>query len=109
MGPKLLNNFVLFHSQGTAEQWSTNLPSAALHANTQIRIYQTSGSGSGPTCCDNWFVDEQAYLDAPSSYVELTKNVPMNAVTPTYSGACPNMVNFSALPTGLTINSTTVK
>ena len=80
-----LNTWLGSTAGGTAEQWSTNLPSAALHANTQIRIYQTSGSGSGPTCCDNWFVDD-VYLDAPSSYVELTKNVPMNAVTPTYSG-----------------------
>ena len=102
-----LNTWLGSTTGGTAEQWSTNLPSAALHANTQIRIYQTSGSGSGPTCCDTWFVDD-VYLDAPSSYVELTKNVPMNAVTPTYSGGSVQTWSISpALPTGLTINSTT--
>ena len=33
----------------------TALPAAALHANAQFRIHQTSGSS---TCCDYWFVDD---------------------------------------------------
>ena len=42
-----LNTWLGSTSGGTVQQWSTNLPSAALHANTQIRIEQISGSGSG--------------------------------------------------------------
>ena len=34
-------------------QFMTTLPAAALHANSQFRIHQTSGSS---TCCDYWFV-----------------------------------------------------
>lgn len=54
-------------SGGTAQQWSTNLPTAALHANTQIRISQISGSGSGATCCDFWFVDDVNLASPPES------------------------------------------
>ena len=36
-------------SSGSATQYMTNLPAAALHTNSQIRFHQTSGSG---TCCD---------------------------------------------------------
>ena len=40
------------------QQWSTNLPAAALHSTSQIRLNQVSGSGSGATCCDFWFIDD---------------------------------------------------
>ncbi len=53
---------------GTVQQWSTNLPQAALHANTQIRINQISGSGSGATCCDFWFVDDVHLASPPESH-----------------------------------------
>lgn len=42
----------------TAQQWSANLPAAALHSTSQIRLNQISGSGSGATCCDFWFIDD---------------------------------------------------
>jgi len=89
---------------GTAQNWSTNLPSAALHANTQIRIYQNSGSG---TCCDTWFVDDVLIVVPTSDYV-LTKNVTMNTVTPTFSGGPVQTWAISpTLPTGLIFDSTT--
>lgn len=47
---------------GTAQQLSINLPTAALHANAQIRAHQNSGSS---TCCDYWFFDD-VFLDIPS-------------------------------------------
>ena len=50
------------------QQWSTNLPAAALHATSQIRINQISGSGSGATCCDFWFVDDVNLASPPESH-----------------------------------------
>jgi hypothetical protein len=50
-------------SGGTVEQYMTTLPAAALHASTQIRFEQTSGSG---TCCDYWFIDD-VHLALPPS------------------------------------------
>ena len=50
------------------QQWSTNLPAAALHATSQIRISQISGSGSGATCCDFWFVDDVNLASPPESH-----------------------------------------
>ena len=47
-------------STNIATQYMTNLPAAALHATTQIRFHQTSGSG---TCCDYWFVDDELMLN----------------------------------------------
>ena len=55
-------------SGGTAQQWSANLPQAALHANTQIRITQISGSGASGTCCDFWFVDDVHLASPPESH-----------------------------------------
>ena len=40
-------------------QYMTTLPAAALHANAQFRIHQTSGSS---TCCDYWFVDDLSLI-----------------------------------------------
>ena len=51
-------------STNIATQYMTNLPAAALHATTQIRFHQTSGSG---TCCDYWFVDDVHFATPPSS------------------------------------------
>ena len=48
---------------GTNQQWMGTLPAAALHANTQIRFEQISGSG---TCCDFWFIDD-VHLALPPS------------------------------------------
>ncbi|DAC33132.1 MAG TPA: hypothetical protein D7I05_06790, partial [Candidatus Poseidoniales archaeon] len=42
-------------SNNTWTFFSWNLPSAALHANAQVRFHQTSGSS---TCCDYWFIDD---------------------------------------------------
>ena len=50
-------------SGGTNIQWMGTLPAAALHANTQIRFEQISGSG---TCCDYWFIDD-VHLALPPS------------------------------------------
>ena len=63
-----LNTWMGATSGGTPQQWSTNLPAAALHANTQIRINQVSGSGSGATCCDFWFVDDVHLASPPESH-----------------------------------------
>ena len=63
-----LNTWSGATSGGTVQQWSTNLPPAALHANTQIRINQISGSGSGATCCDFWFVDDVHLASPPESH-----------------------------------------
>ena len=48
------------------------MPPAALHANTQIRINQISGSGSGATCCDFWFVDD-VHLASPPELIGLAQ------------------------------------
>ena len=45
-------------------QFMTTLPAAALHANSQFRIHQTSGSS---TCCDYWFVDDIRIATPPES------------------------------------------
>ena len=45
-------------------QYMTTLPAAALHANSQFRIHQTSGSS---TCCDYWFVDDIHIATPPES------------------------------------------
>jgi len=45
-------------------QFMTILPAAALHANSQFRIHQNSGSG---TCCDYWFVDDVHIATPPES------------------------------------------
>lgn len=63
-----LNTWLGSTAGGTAQQWSTNLPAAALHANSQIRITQISGSGSGATCCDFWFVDDVNLASPPESH-----------------------------------------
>ena len=51
-------------SPKTNFQYMTTLPAAALHANAQFRIHQTSGSG---TCCDYWFVDDIHIATPPES------------------------------------------
>ena len=63
-----LNTWSGATSGGTVQQWSTNLPQAALHANTQIRITQISGSGASGTCCDFWFVDDVHLASPPESH-----------------------------------------
>ena len=45
-------------------QFMATLPAAALHANAQFRIHQTSGSS---TCCDYWFVDDVHIATPPES------------------------------------------
>ena len=62
-----LNTWLGSTSGGTAQQWSTNLPQAALHSTTQIRINQISGSGAG-SCCDFWFVDDVHLASPPESF-----------------------------------------
>ncbi|MBT4924744.1 MAG: hypothetical protein HON16_03200, partial [Euryarchaeota archaeon] len=49
---------------GAPQQWTTNLPAAALHATTQIRLTQIYGSG---TCCDYWFIDDVHLASPPES------------------------------------------
>ena len=51
-------------SQTTNFQFMTTLPAAAIHANSQFRIHQTSGSS---TCCDYWFVDDIHIATPPES------------------------------------------
>ena len=51
-------------SGGSVTQFMTTLPSAAVHANSQFRIYQNSGSS---TCCDYWFVDDVHIATPPES------------------------------------------
>ena len=58
------NTFSGGGSQTSNFQYMTNLPSAALHTNSQVRIHQTSGSS---TCCDYWFVDDVHFATPPSA------------------------------------------
>ena len=51
-------------SQTSNFQFMTTLPAAAVHANSQFRIHQTSGSS---TCCDYWFVDDIRIATPPES------------------------------------------
>ena len=51
-------------SQTSNFQFMTTLPAAAIHANSQFRIHQTSGSS---TCCDYWFVDDIRIATPPES------------------------------------------
>ena len=51
-------------SQTSNFQFMTTLPAAAVHANSQFRIHQTSGSS---TCCDYWFVDDIHIATPPES------------------------------------------
>ena len=51
-------------SQTTNFQFMTTLPAAALHASSQFRIHQTSGSS---TCCDYWFIDDIHIATPPAS------------------------------------------
>ena len=51
-------------AQTTNSQFMTVLPAAAVHANSQFRIHQTSGSS---TCCDYWFVDDIHLATPPES------------------------------------------
>lgn len=48
-------------------QYMTMLPAAAIHANSQFRIHQTTGSGGSGTCCDFWFVDDVHIATPPES------------------------------------------
>ncbi len=59
-----LQSFTGGGSQTTNYQMMMTLPSAAVHANSQFRIYQNSGSG---TCCDYWFVDDVHIATPPES------------------------------------------
>ena len=58
------NTFAGGGSQTSNFQYMTNLPPAALHTNSQVRIHQTSGSS---TCCDYWFVDDVHFATPPSA------------------------------------------
>lgn len=58
------NTFSGGGSQTSNFQYMTNLPPAALHTNSQVRIHQTSGSS---TCCDYWFVDDVHFATPPSA------------------------------------------
>ena len=58
------NTFAGGGSQTSNFQYMTNLPPAALHTTSQVRIHQTSGSS---TCCDYWFVDDVHFATPPSA------------------------------------------
>jgi hypothetical protein len=51
-------------SGGSAIQFMTTLPAAALHATSQFRLHQTSGSTS---CCDFWYIDDVHLATPPES------------------------------------------
>ena len=51
-------------SQTSNFQFQIILPAAAVHASSQFRIHQNSGSG---TCCDYWFVDDVHIATPPES------------------------------------------
>ena len=51
-------------SGGSAIQFMTTLPNAALHATSQFRLHQTSGSTS---CCDFWYIDDVHLATPPES------------------------------------------
>ena len=49
---------------GSVTPFQMTLPAAAVHATSQFRIHQNSGSG---TCCDFWFVDDVHIATPPES------------------------------------------
>ncbi len=51
-------------SGGSVTPFQMTLPAAAVHASSQFRIHQNSGSG---TCCDYWFVDDVHIATPPES------------------------------------------
>ncbi len=58
------NTFSGGGAQTSNFQYMTNLPPAALHTTSQIRMHQTSGSS---TCCDYWFIDDVHFATPPSA------------------------------------------
>ena len=58
------NTFSGGGAQTSNFQYMTNLPPAALHTTSQIRLHQTSGSS---TCCDYWFIDDVHFATPPSA------------------------------------------
>ena len=91
-------------SGGTVVQLNQNLPVAALHANSQIRSYQNSGSG---TCCDYWFFDD-VFLDIPSSatWISPTIGWASNASFPVSKSVMAPMYIDADVPTGARLNWT---
>jgi hypothetical protein len=91
-------------SGGTVVQLNQNLPVAALHANSQIRSFQNSGSG---TCCDYWFFDD-VFLDIPSSatWISPTIGWASNASFPVSKSVMAPMYIDADVPTGARLNWT---
>jgi hypothetical protein len=89
---------------GTAVQLNQNLPAAALHANSQIRAYQNSGSG---TCCDYWFFDD-VFLDIPSSatWISPTIGWASNASFPVSKSVMAPMYIDADVPAGARLDWT---
>ncbi len=89
---------------GTVVQLNQNLPVAALHANSQIRSFQNSGSG---TCCDYWFFDD-VFLDIPSSatWISPTIGWASNASFPVSKSVMAPMYIDADVPTGARLNWT---
>ena len=89
---------------GTSTQMNVNLPALALHATSQIRSYQNSGSG---TCCDYWFFDD-VFLDIPSSatWISPTIGWASNATFPVSKSAMAPMYIDSYVPAGTRLDWT---
>ena len=90
---------------GNVQQWSTNLPQAALHANTQIRINQISGSGATGTCCDFWFVDDVHLASPPESHwVSPTIGWGTGAIQPVARNTYAPIYLDAVIPSGAFLN-----
>ena len=63
----------------------TTLPAAALHASSQFRIHQTSGSGSG---FDYWFVDDSHRYTAGFKLDQSLNEAPFRRDPRMASGVC---------------------
>ena len=91
-------------SSGTATQYMTNLPAAALHTNTQIRFHQTTGSS---TCCDYWFVDDVHFATPPSAeWTSPTIGFPANSFQDVEQGPWAPLHINAEIPSGANLNWT---
>ena len=93
-------------STGTATQYMTNLPAAALHTNSQIRFYQTSGSS---TCCDYWFIDDVHFATPPSAeWTSPTIGFPASSFQDVLEGPWAPIYLNADVPNGASLNWTVI-
>ena len=98
------NTFSGGGSQTSNFQYMTNLPPAALHTTSQIRIHQTSGSS---TCCDYWFVDDVHFATPPSAeWTSPTIGFASSSFQDVEAGPWAPLHLNADIPTGASLNWT---